>query len=132
MCLLEIGNIILYFIMTLRYFNILLFIQFLVYSSCISNIDVVYDDYHYMIVKRLIQYSSELGGAHFVDVVSRYIVYLWRHPDVSGHVVVRAVDSFVCSSVVHPLYVGLSEHSPEGGDPCVLISSLVDAPYDVF
>jgi len=66
----------LYFIMTLLYFNILLFIQFLVYSSCIFDIDVVYDDYRYMIVKRLIQYSSESRGAHYVDVVSRYIVYL--------------------------------------------------------
>jgi len=118
--------------MTLLYFNILLLIQFLVYSSCIFNIDVIYDDYPYMIVKRLIQYSSELGGAHYVDVVSRYIVYLRRHPDVSGHVVVRAGDSCVGSSVVHPEYVGLAEHGRKGGDPCVLISSLVDAPDDVF
>ena len=62
--------------MTLLYFNILLFIQFLVYSSCIFDIDVVYDDYRYMIVKRLIQYLSESCGAHYVDVVFRYIVYL--------------------------------------------------------
>ena len=54
--------------MTLLYLNILLFIQFLVYSSCIFDIDVVYDDYCYMIVKRLIQYSRELGDAHYVDV----------------------------------------------------------------
>jgi len=75
-----------------------------------------------MIVKRLIQYSSELGGAHYVDVVSRYIVYLRRHPDVPGHVVVRVGDSCV----------GLAERGHEGSDPCVLISSLVDAPYDIF
>jgi len=100
--LLEIGNIILYFIMTLLYFNILLFIQFLVYSNCIFDIDMVYDDYRYMIVKRLIQYSSELGGAHYVDVVSRYIVYLRRHPDVLGRVVVCAGDSCVGFYVVHP------------------------------
>jgi len=49
--------------MTLLYFNILLFIQFLIYYSCIFDIDVVYDDYRYMVVNRLIQYSSELGGA---------------------------------------------------------------------
>ena len=36
------------------------------------------------------------------------------------------------SSVVHPPYIGLAEHGRKGGDPCVLISSLVDAPYDVF
>ena len=93
---------------------------------------MVYDDYRYIIVKRVIQYSSELGGAHYVDMVSRYIVYLRRHPDVPGRVVVHAGDSCVGSSVVHPPYVGLAEHSREGGDPCVLISSLVDAPYDVF
>jgi len=118
--------------MTLLYFNILLFIQFLVYSSCIFDIDVVYEDYRYMIIKRLIQYSSELGGAHYVDVVSRYIVYLWRHPDVPGHMVVRVGYSCVGSSIVHPPYVGLAECGCEGGDPCVLISPLVDAPCDVF
>jgi len=88
--------------MTLLYFNILLFIQFLVYSSCIFDIDVVYDDYRYMIVKRLIQYSSELGGVYYVDMMSIYIVYLWRHPDVPGRVVVHVGDSCVGSSVVHP------------------------------
>jgi len=118
--------------MTLLYFNILLFIQFLVYSSCIFDIDVVYDDYCYVIVKRLIQFSSESGGAHYVDMVSRYFVYLWRHPDVQGHVVVLIGDSCVGSSVVHPPYVGLAEHGREGGDGCVLKPSLVDAPYDVF
>jgi len=118
--------------MTLLYFNILLFIQFLVYSSCIFDIDVVSDDYCYMIVKRLIQYSSESGGAQYVDMVSRYFVYLRRHPDVPGRVVVRIGDNYVGSSVVHPQYVGLEEHGREGGDGCVLKPSLVDTPYDVF
>jgi len=118
--------------MTLLYFNILLFIQFLVYSSCIFDIDMDYDDYCYMIVKRLIQYSSESGGARYVDVVSRYFVYLWRHPDMPSHVVVCIGDSCVGSSLVHPLYVGLAERSREGGDGCVLKPSLVDAPYHVF
>jgi len=65
--------------MTLLYFNILLFIEFIVYSSCIFDIDVVYDDYCYIIIKRLIQCSSESDGAQYVDVVSRYFVYLQRH-----------------------------------------------------
>ena len=93
---------------------------------------MVYDDYRYMIVKRLIQYSSELGGAHYVDVMSRYIVYIRRHPNVPGRMVVHVGDSCVGSSVVHPPYVGLVEHGHEGGDPCVLKSSLVDVPYDIF
>jgi len=66
------------------------------------DIDVVYNNYRYMIVKRLIQYSSESGGAHYVDVEYRYIVYLRRHPDMSGRVVVHVGDSCVGSSVVHP------------------------------
>ena len=63
---------------------------------------MVYDDYCYMIVKHFIQYSSELGGAQYVDVVYRYFVYLWRHLDVSDRMVVRVGDSCVSSSVVHP------------------------------
>jgi len=59
-------------------------------------------------------------------------MYLWRHLDVPGCVVVRVGDSYIGSSVVHPPYVGLAEHGREGGDPCILISSLVDVPYDVF
>ena len=46
--------------------------------------------------------------------------------------VVRIGDGYVGSSVVHPTYVGLAERGREGGDVCVLKSSLVDAPYDVF
>ena len=49
-----------------------------------------------------------------------------------GRVVVRVGDSYVGSSIVHPPYVGLAERGHEGGDPRVLISSLNDAPYDVF
>jgi len=51
---------------------------------------------------------------------------------VSGRVVVRVGDSCVGSFVVHPPYAGLAERGREGGDGCVLKSSLVDAPYDVF
>jgi len=65
-------------------------------------------------------------------MVSRYLLYLRRHPDVPGRVVVRIGDSYVGSSVVHPPYVGLAEHGREGGDGCVLKPSLVDASYDVF
>ena len=44
----------------------------------------------------------------YVDVVSRYLVCLLVPPDVSGRVVVREGNSCVCSSVVHPPYVGLA------------------------
>jgi len=49
-----------------------------------------------------------VDGRQYVDVVSRYLVYLQGHPDMPGCVVVRAGDSCVGSSVVHPPYVGLA------------------------
>jgi hypothetical protein len=39
-------------------------------------------------------------------------------------------DKSVESSVVHPLCIGYVEHGHVGG--CILIASLVDAPYDIF
>ena len=49
-----------------------------------------------------------------------------------GCVVVHVGDSCIGFSVVHLPYVGQAERGREGGDVCVLKSSLVDAPYDVF
>jgi len=49
-----------------------------------------------------------VDGRQYVDVVSRYLVYLRVHPDVSGRVVDRVGDSYVGSSLVHPPYVGLA------------------------
>jgi len=48
-----------------------------------------------------------VDGRRYVDVVSRYLVYLRVHPDVPGCVVVLTGNSCIGSSVVHPLYVGL-------------------------
>jgi len=49
-----------------------------------------------------------VDGRQYVDVVSRYLVYLRVYPDVSGRVVVHAGDSCVGSSIVHPLYIDLA------------------------
>jgi len=49
-----------------------------------------------------------------------------------GRVVVHAGDNCLGSSVVHPLYVGQLGRSREGGDDCILISSLVDASLHVI
>ena len=49
-----------------------------------------------------------VDGMRYVDMVSRYRVYLRVHLDVPGHVVVRIGDSYVGSFVVHPPYVGLA------------------------
>jgi len=80
---------------------------------------VVYFDYISRIVGlillNLCNYSYNVylidhwvDGTQYVNMVSRYLVYLRVHPDVSGRVVVRASDSCVGSSVVHPPYVGLA------------------------
>jgi hypothetical protein len=50
----------------------LLFIMFLVYSSLLLDIVMINDEYMHMFVKRLIQYSSELSGRHYVSMVLRY------------------------------------------------------------
>ena len=43
-----------------------------------------------------------VDGRQYVDMVSRYLVYLQGHPDVPGRVVVHIGDSCIGSSVVHP------------------------------
>jgi hypothetical protein len=117
--------------MTLFYFNnILLLSMFLVCSSCMLDIIMIYDDYIHMFVKCLIRYSSGLGGAYYVSVVLRYYMYLRMLLDVSRHVVDRRRDRSVESTVVRPLCIGYVEHGHLGG--CILIASLVDAPYDIF
>jgi hypothetical protein len=50
----------------------LLFIMFLVFSSCIFNIVIVADEFMHIFVERLIQFSRELGGTYYVSVVLRY------------------------------------------------------------
>jgi hypothetical protein len=51
--------------MTLCYFNImLLFIMFLVCSSCILDIIMIDDEFMHIFAKCLAEYSSELSGRH--------------------------------------------------------------------
>jgi len=49
-----------------------------------------------------------VDGTQYVDMVSRYFVYLRVHLDVSRRVVDRVGDSCVGSSVVHPPCIGLA------------------------
>jgi len=80
---------------------------------------IVYFDYMSRIVSLILLNSCNflysvylidrwVDGRQYVDVVSRYLVYLRVHPDMPGRVVVRVGDSYVGSSVVHPLYVALA------------------------
>jgi hypothetical protein len=73
----------------------LLFIMFLVCSSLLLDIVMMH-----MFVERLIQYSSELSGRHYVSVALRYCLptdalYML------GHVIDRGCDTSVESFVVY-------------------------------
>jgi hypothetical protein len=62
------------------------------------------DEYMHMFVERLIQYSSELSGWHYVSIVLRYCLpadalYM------PGHVVDRRCDTLIKSFVVYFPYV---------------------------
>ena len=50
----------------------LLFIMFLVCSSYMLDIVMIYDEFMHMFAKLLAQYSSELSGQHYVSMVLRY------------------------------------------------------------
>jgi hypothetical protein len=92
--------------------------MFLVYSSCIFDTIIVDDEFMYMFIERLIQFSRELGGTYYVSVVLRY--YLPANaPYMPGHVVDRGCDRPVESYVVHPPCVGLVEPGLKGGDDYV-------------
>jgi hypothetical protein len=74
--------------------------MFLVYSSSIFDIVMIDNEFMHKIVKRLIQYSSGLGGRLYVSEVLRYslpVVALYM----PGLVVDRGCDTPVESFVVH-------------------------------
>jgi hypothetical protein len=110
-------------IMTLFYFNIIIFlsISFLVYSSSIFDIVLIDNKFRHKFVERLVQLRIGLGGRNNVDVVSR--LYLPANaPYFPGHVVDREGDfySFVESSVVHSPNLGQVEPGYLGKDCSVL------------
>jgi hypothetical protein len=114
--------------MTLFYFNtMLLFIIFLVYSSSIFDIVMIVNEFMPKIAKRLIQYSSELSGQHYVSMVLRYCLptdalYM------PGHVVDRGSDTPIESFIVHSPYVEQVEPGCEGSLALFLIF-LSNVPY---
>jgi hypothetical protein len=78
--------------------------MFLVCSSLLLDIVMIDDEYMYMFVECLIQYSSELSGRHYVSTVLRYCLptdALY----ILGHVVDRGCDTPVESFVVHSLSI---------------------------
>jgi hypothetical protein len=104
-----------------------LFIMFLVYSSSIFDIVMIDNEFMHKIAKRLIQYSSELSGRHYVSMLLTYCLpadalYML------GHVVDRGSDTPIESFVVHSLYVEQVELGCEGSLALFLIF-LSNVPY---
>ena len=101
--------------MTLCYFNIiiLLFIMFLVCSSCMLDIVMINDEFMHMFTKRLAHYACELSARHYVSMVLRYCLTMDALCTL-GHVVDRGCDTPVESFVVHSLFVEHVERDCEG------------------
>jgi hypothetical protein len=78
----------------------LLFIMFLVCFILLLDIVMIDDEFMYMFIEHLIQYSSELSGRHYVSVVLRYCL-LADALYMSDHVVDYGCDTLVESFVVH-------------------------------
>jgi hypothetical protein len=100
--------------MTLFYFNIMfLFIMFLVCSSSISDRVMIDNEFMHEISKRLIHYSSELSGRHYVSMVLRYCLPM-DALYMSGQVVDHKSDNgiFICALVdpFHSYLYILSSH----------------------
>jgi hypothetical protein len=89
---------------TLFYFNIFLFSMSLLCSSCIFDIVLISNDDFHMFVKRLVQYSSVLGGRFYVSVVLRYYIYLRMLPNVRERMVDHRCDRPV-ESLCNPPFV---------------------------
>jgi hypothetical protein len=81
-----------------------LFIMFLVCSTSIYDIVMIDNEFMHEIAKRLIQYSSELSGQHYVSMVLRYCLPV-NALYMPGYVVDRGCDTPVKSFIVHSLYV---------------------------
>jgi hypothetical protein len=87
--------------------------MFLVCPSSIFDIVMIDNEFMHKIIKRLIQYSSELSGRHYVSMMLRY--YLPTDAlYMPGHVVDCGSNTPVESFVVHSLYVEQVEPGCEG------------------
>jgi hypothetical protein len=86
------------------------------------------DEFMHMFAKRLIQYSSEWSGRHYVSMVLRYCM-LADALYMLGHMIDHGSDTPVESFVVHSLYVEQVEPSYEGRASSVLKTSLSNVPY---
>jgi hypothetical protein len=106
----------------------LLFIMFLVCFSLLLDIVMIDDEYMHMFVERLIQYSSELSGRHYVSMVLRYCLpvdalYMPSHMEDHG------CDPPVESFVVHFLCIEQVEPRLRKKGKLCSQTSLSNVPY---
>ena len=104
-----------------------LFIMFLVCSSSILGIVMIDNEFMHKIAKRLVRYSSELSGRHYVSVVIKYCLPV-DALYILGHVVDHECDTLIESFVVHSPFVEQVEPSCEGYQALFLIF-LSNVPY---
>ena len=97
--------------------------MFLVCSSYMHDIVMIDDEFMHMFEKRLAQYSSELSGRHYVNVVLKYCLPVDALYTL-GHVVDHGCDTPVESFVVHSPFVVQVERGCEGRQ-ALFLSSLV-------
>ena len=71
-----------------------LFIMFLVCFGSILDIIMIDNEFMHKIAKRLVQYSSELSGRHYVSVVLKYCLPI-DALYIPGHVVDRECDTLI-------------------------------------
>ena len=85
------------------------------------------DEYMHMFAKRLAQYSSELSGRHYVNMVLKYCLPADAF-NTLGYVVDRGCDTPVKSFIVHSPFIEQVEHGYEGSHALFLIF-LSNVPY---
>jgi hypothetical protein len=86
------------------------------------------DEYMHMFIERLIQYSSELSGWHYVSVVLRYCLPMNAHY-MLGHVIDHGCDTPIESFVVHsPCIEQVEPRLRRKGKLCSR-TSLSNVPY---
>ena len=104
-----------------------LFIMFLVCSSCMLDIVMINHEFMHMFAKRLAHYARELSGRHYVSMVLRYCLPTDAFCTL-GHVVDHGCYTPVESFVFHSLFVEQVERGCEGRQAMFLIF-LSNVPY---
>ena len=105
----------------------LLFIMFLVCSSCMLDIVMINDEFMHMFAKHLAHYVRELSGRHYVTMVLRYCLPMDALCTL-GVVVDHGCDTPIESFVVHSPFVEQVEHGCKGRQVLFLIF-LSNVPY---